>query len=426
MPRFSDETLHARRERLAAALDAEGPAIVIGAGVPLSKPGGLDQCFPYRPHPEYYWLTGLTRPGGAVGYVPGEGWTSFVVPVSDAERLWTADECSPVGTDISKLAQWCEAHRGRGIVILGCPISEIAAISDPPGDMQFRIDAVRRRKDSEEIAILQAAIDATASGFAAAQHCIRPGVTERSIQIELEAAMFRSGAEGVGYESIVGIGPHAAILHCQPGNQIAGADDMVLIDAGGEIGFYTADVTRTYATSGKFTPEQQAIYDIVLAAELASIDRCRLGVEWHDVHRTAAGEIAAGLKHLGILTCGIDEALDTAAVWLFFPHGIGHTLGLGVRDVGGHAPNRNPGRKCCGATPRIDLPLEPDFVVTVEPGIYFVPAILDDAKSYRQQFRDAVDWDKLQPWRAVGGVRIEDNVLITQGVPVVLTAGIPK
>ncbi len=112
---------------------------------------------------------------------------------------------------------------------------------------------------------------------------------------------------------------------------------------------YTADVTRTYSASGKFTAEAQAIYDIVLAAVLAATRACRAGVEWHDVHRTAAHEMAAGLAHVGILRFSADAACESEAIALFFPHGIGHMVGLGVRDVGGRAPGREEGRMCCGA-----------------------------------------------------------------------------
>lgn len=422
---FDDTTLKQRQSKLASAFGATEAIVLVGAGEPLPKPGGLDQTYPFRPHPEYYWLTGLNRPGGVLAYSPQDGWTHFVVPVSDSERLWTADGPPPVGRDIAQLSAWLAQRSQLPTVCLGVPYPGVASDSERAPILQMHCDTVRRRKDAAEIALVRQAAAATAAGFAHIESLLRPGITERALQIELEAAMFRAGADGVGYETIVGFGPRAAVLHGQPSNAVARPDDVVLIDAGGEIGFYTADVTRTYSAGGKFTPEQQAVYDIVLAAELAGIDHCRIGVEWHDVHRTAAAEIATGLRELGILKCGVDEALDTAAVWLFFPHGIGHTVGLGVRDVGGHAPDRPAGRQCCGASPRIDLPLEENHLVTVEPGIYFVPAILDSAH-YREHYRAAVNWVLLERWRPVGGVRIEDNVLVTDEGPDVLTVAIGK
>ena len=211
----------------------------------------------------------------------------------------------------------------------------------------------------------------------------------------------------------------------EPGDRIVKSDDLVLIDAGGSIFGYTADVTRTYPAEERFTPKQQAIYDLVLAAESEGISKCRIGTEWHDVHRAAAAVLAQGLRDLGILKGEIDGLLDSGAIALFFPHGIGHMTGLGVRDVGGHAPGRGEVQPCCGVRVRIDFPLEENFLMTVEPGIYFVPAILDDPVK-RERFQDSVDWESLNAWRSVGGVRIEDNVLITASGPHVITAEIPK
>jgi Xaa-Pro aminopeptidase len=117
--------------------------------------------------------------------------------------------------------------------------------------------------------------------------------------------------------------------------------------------------------------------------------------------------------------------LESEAIALFIPHGIGHTVGLGVRDVGGRSPGREEGKRYCGARLRVDLPLEEGFLMTVEPGIYFVPALLD-SKARREQFRDAVAWDAMESWRHVGGVRIEDNILVTPDGPRVTTEAIPK
>ena len=121
----------------------------------------------------------------------------------------------------------------------------------------------------------------------------------------------------------------------------------------------------------------------------------------------------------------IRRALETEAIALFFPHGIGHMVGLGVRDVGGRAPGRAEGRICCGAKVRVDLPIHANFLMTVEPGLYFVPALLDDPER-REKFKNAVAWDALDRWRKVGGIRIEDNILITSSEPTLLTASIPK
>jgi Xaa-Pro aminopeptidase len=422
---FDTATLAKRRQRFIALLGGNPPLILIGCGQPIAKPGGLDQTYKFDPHPEYYWLTGSRRWGGVLALDANDGWTHFVRPVDAAERLWEADVASPQGRDIKELEAWLKDRQGRQVATLGAPILNVQGDDQLSTDIKLRLDEARRVKDRSELEILERACQATSAGFAHARQLIRPGITERTIQIELEAEMFRSGADDAGYETIVAAGSHAAVLHSRPSQYTVADDDVVLIDAGGAIAGYTADVTRTFPASSRFTAEQQAIYDVVLAAELAAIDRCREGVEWHDVHRVAAAELAAGLRDLGILTIGVEESLESEAIALFFPHGIGHMVGLGVRDVGGRAPGREPDRICCGAKVRVDLPIRTGFVMTIEPGIYFVPAILDDPER-RAKFQNAVAWDNLARWRKVGGVRIEDNVLVTASAPEIITAGIPK
>jgi Xaa-Pro aminopeptidase len=419
--RFIDE----RRRRAAEAFGAADGVVVIASGEPVGKPGGLDQTYPFLPHPNYYWLTGSRRWGNVLTWEPASGWTHFVRPVDAKERLWEGTTETVEGVDRKELDDWLKARSGRPVAMLGAPLAGVTAESELSDAHRERLEAARRPKDQIELELMSQAIRATAAGYARAIEVIRLGVTEREIQIELEAEMYRHGADDLGYSSIVGIGERAGILHSTPNETAARNGDVVLIDAGGAVRGYTADVTRTYNANGKFRPEAQAIYDIVLAAEEAAIHKARAGIEWHDVHRTAAHELAVGLKHVDILRISPEAACESEAIALFFPHGVGHMVGLGVRDVGGHAPGREPDRMCCGARVRVDLPLQENFLMTVEPGLYFVPALLDDPEK-RTKFADAVDWDGLARWRSVGGVRIEDNILITNGEPVVLTREIPK
>ena len=421
---FDEATIAARRGRAEKAFAGSGATVLVGAGSPIGKPGGLDQTYEFLPHPHYYWLTGERRSGGVLAWEPGAGWTHFVRPVTADERLWEGDPESPAGEDVAKLADWLKVRAGRKVAAIGSPIKDVAGDEAASPALREALDAARRPKDAAELAILARAVTATAAGYAKAREILRPGITERELQIEIEAAMFRAGAENVGYGTIVGSGPNAAVLHFEPGPRRVGPDDVVLIDAGGAIAGYTSDVTRTFPASGRFTPEQQSIRDIVAAAHAEGIRRCRAGIEWHDVHRAAAEVIAAGLRDLGIFRGSPGNLADSGAVALFLPHGIGHMVGLGVRDVGGRAPGREEGRFCCGARVRVDMPLEAGFLMTIEPGIYFVPAILDNAEK-RAKFKDAVAWDALLRWRKVGGVRIEDNVLVSAREPAVITSGIP-
>jgi Xaa-Pro aminopeptidase len=359
---------------------------------------------------------------------PAAGWTHFVRLASAVERLWEGDPHVPEGDDIAGLEDWLRARSGRPLAVLGSGAGIPASVSrDPALDAvaRGRMNRVRRKKDDAELELVERATGATAAGFARAREVIRPGATERQVQIEMEAEMLRNGADGVGFGTIVGAGTHAAVLHFEPGDRVVGKEDVVLVDSGAEVQGYCADVTRTYPAGGRFAPEQQAIYDLVLAAQAGAVSRCRAGTEWQDVHIAAATVFGRGLKDLGILRGSLDGLVESGAVALFFPHGVGHMVGLGVRDVGGTAEGRPEARLCCGVKLRVDLPLEPGFLMTVEPGLYFVPAILDDAER-RARFKEAVAWDALDRWRAVGGVRIEDDVLITSGEPRVMTAAIPK
>ncbi len=422
---FVVQFVEERRRRAAEGFGDVDGVVVVASGEPIGKPGGLDQTYPFLPHPNYYWHTNSRRWGNVLTWERARGWTHFVRPIAAVERLWEGANEPVEGVDRKELDDWLKARGGRPIAMLGAPLANVTGDVPLTDALREPLEDARRPKDGFELELVVRAIRATAAGYARAVEVIRPGVTEREVQIELEAEMFRHGAEELGYGSIIGIGERAAILHSTPNTTVARAEDVVLIDAGGAIRGYTADVTRTYSAGGKFRPEAQAIYDVVLAGQQAAINKSRAGVEWHEVHRAAALELAVGLVHLGILRVSPEAACESEAIALFFPHGIGHMLGLGVRDVGGHAPGREPDRMCCGARVRVDLPIRQNFIMTVEPGLYFVPALLDDPER-RTKFHEAVDWDGLGRWRSVGGVRIEDNLLITDGEPVVLTQEIPK
>ncbi len=421
---FENDVLERRRQRASGAFGDDPPIVLFGAGKPVQIPGGQDQTYPFVPYPEYYWLTGSRRWGGVLAYDPQDGWRHFVRPVSQNERLWEGGTETVEGEDVAELPRWLVTRSGRPIAVIGAAVDNVESEHQRVAALQVSLDEVRRRKDKAEVALIERAAGATAAGHARARETIQPGVSERRIRIELEAEMYRHGADDVAFDTIVGAGTHAAVLHFEPGARTVEPDDLVLIDAGASIAGYTADVTRTYPAGDRFTPRQQAIYDLVLAAQLEAISTCRKGVEWHEVHRAAAAVIALGLRDLGIFREKPDAVLDTGAISLFLPHGVGHMVGLGVRDVGG----RTAGREVsvyCGIRMRIDLPLEENYLMTVEPGVYFVPALLDDPER-RERFAGVVDWDALASWRDVGGVRIEDNVLVTAADPRILTSEIPK
>lgn len=428
-----NETLRNRRQRAATAWSLSDEIVLIAAGEPLSIPGGADQTYPFRVHPEYRWLTERSEPGGILAFDPATGWEDLVPEVTESQIVWEgrSDHGAP---STALLAPWLSQRRGRSIVNLGCPL--VGVRSDPlrVGLLRAQLTHARRPKDAEEIDRIRRAVAATAAGFAAAERLIRPGVTERFLQIEIEAEFFRHGGQNTAYDSIVGGGPNSVVFHFSPSPRAVETGEMVLIDAGTERDGYCADVTRTFAsdgtrgfakTGGRLAKAQQEIYDIVLRAQIEAVNRCRLGVEWTDVHLGAARTMADGLSQMGLLRGRAEDLVEREVHTLFFPHGIGHMVGLGVRDASGVLPGRTKNPRPSLATLRMDLPLEPGYVVTVEPGLYFIPALLQD-KRRRQRFAHEVDWRRVDELIGLGGVRIEDNVLVTTAEPENLTAAIPK
>jgi Xaa-Pro aminopeptidase len=290
-------------------------------------------------------------------------------------------------------------------------------------ELRYPLNDVRRVKDPVELVRMRDAALATAAGFAAAVPVLVEGVSEREVQIELEAAAFRNGGDAMAYDTIVASGPNAAVLHYPPSRRRFGAGELVLIDAGAGCRGYASDITRTYPVGGRLSPEQRELHTVVHTAQLLAIEHCRPGTEWREVHRAASRTIAEGLAAFGVLRGRTEDLVDSGAVALFFPHGIGHLVGLGVRDA--HGPLRER-RDDPPPFPnlRIDLPLRAGMVVTVEPGVYFVPAILGDADN-RRRHRQQVAWERVDSLLGFGGIRIEDNVLVGDGGYELLTADVP-
>jgi len=425
----SDDAVTKAIERRRRAIEAEwnelGAVVLICAGDPIPIPGRADRVYPSLAHSEYFYLTDRQRPGAILTYDPQEGWSEFVPVIGADERLWSGDVSDEAGTPVSELGPWLDKRRGRRVAQLGAPVASVASDGAVASELRTRMDRVRRRKDALELARMRRAADATRAGFTAVVPFIAPGITERALQIEIEAEFFRHGADTVAYDSIIASGPNAAVLHHLPTQRPLRAGELVLIDAGAECRSYDCDVTRTYPVSGDFSAEQADVYALVLQAQRAAIERCRAGVEYRDIHLAAALDVAQGLVDAGFLRGNAADLVEQGASALFFPHGIGHMVGLGVRDAGGYLPGRSRSEAPALRFLRIDLPLEPGHVVTIEPGIYFPPHVLEDPEIHRQH-RDTVVWNRVDTLRGFGGIRIEDNVLILDGGNEVLTRAIPK
>jgi Xaa-Pro aminopeptidase len=202
--------------------------------------------------------------------------------------------------------------------------------------------------------------------------------------------------------------------------------DAVLIDAGAAVGRYASDVTRTYrAPGGGDDGFFRELYALVLAVEERGIARCVAGTEWQDAHLEAAVGIAAGLVAMGLMKGEPTALVESDAHAVFFPHGLGHLVGLGVRDASGRAPGRSPSKRPGLSNLRLDLPLDAGYTITVEPGVYFIPALVHDPE-LRKRHADAIRWDKVEPLLAFGGIRIEDDCVVGRTQPEVLTKAIPK
>lgn len=413
-----------RRRREVAQRWSLGPeVVVIGAGDPVPLPGRGDRSYPFRAHSEYFYLTDRERPGGVMAFDPGDGWVDFVVPVSRDELLWEgAPADGQSGVAMTEFDGWLTARTVRPIANLGAPVAGVTATPELAPELRAGLNHVRRQKDAVELGRMRVAERATRAGFAAIAPLLSSGRTEREVQIELEAAFFRHGADFLAFDSIVAGGTNSAVLHFAPSSRPFGDGELVLIDAGAEYRGYASDVTRTYPVSGRFTPEQAELHELVQSAGLVATRCCTPGTEWREIHRTAALVIAQGLVEFGLLRGQPDTLVERGAVSLFFPHGIGHMVGLGVRDAG----EVLPGRDSDPSAPRLrtDLPLLPGHVVTVEPGIYFVPALLGETEG-RERLRDEVNWERVDELLGFGGIRIENNVLVTDEGFEVLTGEIP-
>jgi Xaa-Pro aminopeptidase len=426
----ADQTEIARqleRRRCAAAAEWQltDEIVLIGAGDLIAVPGRGDRTYPFQAHSEYYYLTDRNRPGGVLAFDPQAGWFDFTAPITDSDRLWSgAPTSEPDELTTAVLGDWLGSRANRPLACLGVAEPDVPCNAQTVDDLRAALDRVRRPKDSLEVERMRVAERATGAAFAAAVPLLRDGISERGVQIELEAAAFRGGGDAMAYDTIIGGGKHSAILHFAPTTRPLRTGELVLIDAGAEYRGYASDITRTYPVNGRFGSDQQReLHSVVRAAELAAIERCMPGIEWRDVHLTAALVIAEGLVAGGLLRGQPESLVEAGAASLFFPHGVGHLVGLGVRDAGGMLPERR-GNPPPFPNLRIDLPLKAGMVVTVEPGIYFVPALLQDPER-RSRHRDEVAWSRVDRMLDFGGIRIEDNVLITETEHEVITRDVP-
>jgi Xaa-Pro aminopeptidase len=403
-----------RRRRAIERWQVDGDVVLVPAGEPITIPG-RDFPYPFQVHPEHRWLADTDIAGAVLAYDgAADQWELFAPRPDVDDRIWHA-AAPAVGRPLAELDDWLAERSDRVVHRLG---------DDAEGPLSQALTELRLVKDEEELSRMRRAATATAAGFDALYEAARPGVTEHQLRADIEAAFLKAGAERTAYDSIVAAGSNAAVLHFHPTHRVVEAGDWVLVDAGAEVGGYACDVTRTF-TVGPPSPFQQAVWDVVLDAQRTAVAECRPGEEYREIHTRSAVRMAGGLVEIGLLRGRPDALVADGVMALFFPHGVGHLIGLAVHDPGGYAPGRerssHPGLRFL----RTDRILEAGMVVTIEPGVYFIEALLADP-AQRQRHGDTVDWAMVDEHLHIGGVRIEDTVLVTADGGDALTEAIPK
>ncbi len=288
----------------------------------------------------------------------------------------------------------------------------------------------RSVKSNEEIEEMEKAVNVAYNMHTSAMKLTKPGKYEYEISGLIEGVA-SSGSGGISFPVI--FSKNGETLHNHYHGNLLRDGDLVINDSGAETAmYYASDITRTFPVSGKFSQRQKDIYEIVLEAEVKSIEAIKPGVKYRDIHLNAAKIIAGGLKDLGLMKGDIDEAVNKGAHALFFPHGLGHMLGLDVHDM------ENLGENLVGYTDetkrseqfglaylRFGKELQSGYVITVEPGLYFIPALIDIWQK-ENKFADFINYEKVRDYIGFGGVRIEDDVLVTETGSRVLGKPIPK
>lgn len=319
-----------------------------------------------------------------------------VVPelMADVPALFYALGASP--TLDARVQTWLQKVRARSRTGQRAPTAAL--------DLTAIVDEMRLIKDAAELATMRRAARISAAAHTRAMQTCRPGMREFEIEAELLHEFRRQGAQSPAYTSIVAAGANACVLHYAAGHAEARHGDLVLIDAACEVDGYAADITRTFPANGRFTAEQRAVYDVVLAAQLAAIDEVRPGRDVNAAHEAATRVLTQGLIDLGLLSGSFDAALETKSFRQFFMHKTGHWLGLDVHDVGDY-------REPVDAAEAAERPwrvLVPGMVTTVEPGLYVRPAPNVDERFHHI------------------GIRIEDDVAVTADGCEVLSVDAPK
>lgn len=429
MKKLTQADFQERRDILAGEMGLRSIAIIATSPVALRN---RDADYKYRADSSFFYLTGFAEPEAVAvietfdteeeGYTYSlfcrerdremEIWNGYRAGVDGAVDDYEADEAYAIDlldeeilTKLqnkdklfyrighnaefdARVAKWIATASGESR----------RGTSAPAQIMQLDriVDEMRLYKDENEIELMQLASDISAEAHTLAMQKVRPGMMEYALEAELNYVFGKNGCVP-SYNSIVGGGENACILHYVENDKELKDGDLVLIDAACEYQFYASDITRTFPVNGKFSPEQKALYNVILDAQIAAINAVQIGNSYKEPHNVAVRILVQGLLDLGIMQGDLEEIIQTESFRQFYMHGTGHWLGMDVHDVGTYKANGEW------------RAYEEGMVVTVEPGLYIAP---DD---------ETVD----VKWRGIG-IRIEDDVVATKNGPLVLTAKVVK
>ena len=378
---------------------------------------------PYRQNSDFWYLTGFGEPDAVAVLRPwapaGERYILFVAPRDPVKETWTgyragvegarqelgAEAAFPVEEFAKKFPELAigarslyyldggdMAFRDRLLAAWNAPNANATA-PRPAAEAGPIVHELRLIKDSTELALMRRAAELSAEAHVAAMREVRPGRHEYNLKAAMVATCLHGGAGRMAYPPIVGSGRNSVILHYEPADKPLDDGAMIVNDTGCEYGMYAADVTRSYPVSGRFTAEQRAIYEIVLAAQKAAIAAVRPGIPYRTMNEITLQVVVDGLIRLGLLAGDRDELIASGTHRKFYPHGSGHWIGLNVHDPGSYGipPGVSREERYRAAT----TPLRPGMIFTVEPGIYIPEGSTTDRR-----------W-----WNI--GVRIEDEILVT-------------
>ncbi|MEW6354674.1 MAG: Xaa-Pro aminopeptidase [Pseudomonadota bacterium] len=416
-----------RRRQLMHMMGDGAIAILPTAPVRLRN---RDVEYPYRPDSDFYYLTGFPEPEACAVLIPGRKQGEYILFNRERDEqmeIWNgrragqegacaeygADDAFPI-TDIDDILPGLMEHCDRVYYTMGTHpefdqsvmtwVNQIRkksrAGSQPPREfvaLDHLLHEMRLFKSPAEVKAMRRAAQISAAAHRRAMQVCRPGLMEYQIEAELRHEFMRAGSRAPAYNPIVGGGANACILHYTENNAPLNDGELLLIDAGAEYDGYAGDITRTFPINGRFSPAQREIYEIVLEAQLAAIDKVRPGNHWDEPHEAAVRALTQGLIRIGLLKGKLATLIKEQAYRRFYMHRTGHWLGMDVHDVGSYKE---------GDAWRL---LEPGMVLTVEPGLYIAAGSKGVPKKW---------------WNI--GVRIEDDVLVTRNGPDVLSKDAPK